>query len=338
MTYVRSASLRGFRTVVAELGGDADDLAQRVGLAPECLDQDDTLVPGAASAAMLEFAAQQLDCPDLGLRIAARQSVSVVGALSIALAHSPTFGDALETVDRYLFAYARFASLRLVPDPLRAPATVALAYAPASPDGPIQAVDLGLGFIHRGMAFLNRGPYGLRGVLLPFEPTAPLQAYEDFYGVPITVSSPYRTAALLRIPESLPRKPLTDIDETVRRLALAYLDRTTAPRSSDIAVRTKAAIQQSLGTGPVKQRAVARLLGLHPRTLQRLLAAHGTSYRQLFDDARRDFALQLITSTDLPLGYIATMCGFAEQASLSRASQRWWGTTAGSLRSTPSRS
>lgn len=70
--YFRSASLRGFRSVVAEQGGNADGLVSSVGLSPEVLDNDDLLVDGVRSAVLLEVAAERLECPDLGLRMAGR--------------------------------------------------------------------------------------------------------------------------------------------------------------------------------------------------------------------------------------------------------------------------
>ncbi|MFI6432721.1 hypothetical protein [Rhodococcus oryzae] len=45
MTVIRSASLRGFRALVAELGGNAEDLAEVVGVPAAALDTDDMMIP-----------------------------------------------------------------------------------------------------------------------------------------------------------------------------------------------------------------------------------------------------------------------------------------------------
>jgi AraC-like DNA-binding protein len=66
-------------------------------------------------------------------------------------------------------------------------------------------------------------------------------------------------------------------------------------------------------------------LGLGRRTLQRKLAACGTSLTVLVDEARRDRAELLVGEGLLTLGEVATRVGFAEQASFTRAWRRWFG-------------
>jgi AraC-like DNA-binding protein len=333
--YFRSASLRGFRTVVAEAGGDADVLVAGVGLAPDILDQDDLLVDGVRSAALLEIAAERLACPDLGLRMARQQSLSVLGALSIALASSPTLGATLPIVNRYLFVHSSFASFELGPDPAGVAGTSALYYRPARPTGPVQPVDLSLGFIHRGISFLNGGDYALREVWLPYNAPGRPELYEEFYGAPVVLGSPVSDAAVLRIPNELPARPLAGRDEPMHQLAIAFLDRMSSRGESDLLLRTREVVRHTLGAGTADQAAVAHLLHLHPRTLQRRMESHGVTFREVVDDVRRERALHLLATTTLPLGYVAGMCGFAEQASFSRAARRWWGCSPTAMRRRP---
>lgn len=337
MHYFRSASLRGFRAIVSECGGDADSLTASVGLPAGVLDQDDLLVDAVRSAVLLELAAEHLPCPDLGLRMAGHQSLSVLGALSIALANSATLGDTLPIVNRYLFVHSSFASFELGPDPSGVPGTSALYYRPARARGPAQAVDLALGFIHRGIAFLNGGPYSLREVWLPYPAPADPGRHERFYDAPVMFDSPVTEAAVLRIPSELPRQSLAGGDEPMRQLAIAFLDRMSSREKSDLLVRTREIIRHSFDAGLADQATVAGLLHLHPRTLQRRLHAQGTTFRQIVDDIRRERALHLLLTSDLPVGYIAGMCSFIEQASFSRAAQRWWGCSPSDIRVRPPR-
>lgn len=70
---------------------------------------------------------------------------------------------------------------------------------------------------------------------------------------------------------------------------------------------------------------VARQLGLHPRTLQRRLAAEGSSFAGLVDQARRERAERYLRETDMPLAQLSRALGYAEQSVLIRACQRWFG-------------
>ncbi|POX40520.1 AraC family transcriptional regulator [Streptomyces sp. Ru73] len=323
MTVIRSAGLRGFRAAVAELGGDAEEYARAAGLPVAALDSDDLLVDDLAMTRVLELAAAGLDRPDLGLRVAARQDLGMLGALALAIQNSPTVADALECTSRYLFVHAQALSLTLEPDPYGTPGIAALRFGP--PPGlpaPVQGTDLGLGFLHRAIRFLVDGPYGLRTVELPYRPAAPLAVYEEFFGVPVRVARP---AALLRVPRSLGDRPLSGGDEHLRRLALAFLAEQAPDGHAGLVPRVRGAVQQSLGTAPPDIGTVARLLSVHPRTLQRRLRAEGTTYAAILDDVRRQAARHYLTGTALPMTQIAALLGLSEQSALTRCCRRWWG-------------
>lgn len=330
MSVIRSAGLRGFRSTVAELGGEADALAAEVGLPPEALDTDDLLVQDFAVAAVLDLAAARLGCADLGLRVAARQDLGMLGTLALAIQNSPTMRDALECTARYLFLHARSLSLTLEPDPYGSRGVVALRYgvAPGLPT-PVQGTDLGLGVLHRMVTRLADGPYGLRTVELPHLPLAPLARYEEFFGVEVRAGRP---AAMLRIPSSFADQPIRGSDEATRRLAIAVLAGQSPQAPVDVTTTVHAAVVRALGTADTDIASVARLLALHPRTLQRRLAAEGTTYAAVVDGVRRAAAHRYLTSTDVPMGQVAGLVGLAEQAVLTRCCRRWFGATPTSVR------
>src|SRR5699024_3609309 len=70
---IRAASLRGFGALVSELGCEADHLLERFGIAPDVRESDDGLLSITSHDRMLDAAADELSCPDLGLRLAERQ-------------------------------------------------------------------------------------------------------------------------------------------------------------------------------------------------------------------------------------------------------------------------
>ncbi|MEV0355440.1 AraC family transcriptional regulator ligand-binding domain-containing protein [Nocardia sp. NPDC050697] len=336
MDYVRSAAVRGLRAVVAELGGDAERYARSARLPVAVLDSDDVLVPARAIGELLELAAADLACADLGLRLAARQDLTMLGSLEVAVRNSPTLGDALRCTSRYLFVHARSLSLTIGDDPRGAGDVAGLYYGPATADGPRQGTDLGVAFIHRAIGYLHRADYGLLEVSLPYPPPAATRVYLDFFGAPVRACR-NRGAAVLRIPRPVLDIELTAVSENLRRLALAFLTEQAAQRPAvaqrhDISGRVRSIIGRSLGTRTVDIVAVAGLLSLHHRTLQRRLEREGTTFAALVDEVRRDTAHRLLTTTDLPLGQVAGMVGYAEQSGFSRAARRWWDASAREVR------
>ena len=69
--------------------------------------------------------------------------------------------------------------------------------------------------------------------------------------------------------------------------------------------------------------ALARRLAVSPRTLQRQLAAHGTTWRAELDAARRYRAEQARNSGPLNLTSLARRLGYADPRSARRALRRW---------------
>ncbi|MGA8850122.1 MAG: AraC family transcriptional regulator ligand-binding domain-containing protein, partial [Aeromicrobium sp.] len=260
--------------------------------------------------------------PDLGLLLAERQDLSMLGALSVAIQNSPTLGDAMECTSRYLFIHARGLSVEVVEDPQGADGVMGVRYEQIGlGDEYRQGLDVGLGFLHRMMRFLLSGDYGLRGVELSHHPLAPVSRYEEFFGARVLTARP---AAVLRVPVSLASRRIDEANQAVRTVALAYLDQHGPAPGRGAAAQVEAALRQSLGTTTVQMADVAALLAVHPRTLQRQLDAEGTSFAAILDELRRTRARTYLTTSDMPMGQIAAALGLSEQSALSRSCRRWW--------------
>ncbi len=323
--------MRGFRAVVEAHGADAAMLAERYGVGAEALDSDDVLVSDIAMARLLEGAARDLPCPDLGLRMALHQDIGILGPLALAVQNAPTVGSALESASQFLFVHSPVLSFGIVPDPEGRHGEVGLRY--GSVDGgappPRQGADVGLAFVHRMIRFLVGGPYGLHSVHLPHRPLVPASRYAEFFGAEVRFQQP---SALLRVPRSLLDRPVTGGNESLREIALTYLQGRLPEPGRTLAPQARVAVERSLGSSPPRIEAVGRLLGMHPRTIQRKLAAEGTSFGSLLDDARREAALRFIQRTNLPFVQVAALVGLSEQSALTRCARRWFGATPRTVR------
>ena len=77
---------------------------------------------------------------------------------------------------------------------------------------------------------------------------------------------------------------------------------------------------------------LACLLGLGVRTLHRRLQAEGSSYRQIFEEFRRQRCLAQLSVSSSSAKRIAFSLGFANPASFHRAFRRWTGQTVSAFR------
>lgn len=333
MAYVRSAGVRGVRSVIEALGGSADVLARRSGLPEGALDDDEILVQDVAIGVLLETAAVELHCPDFGLRVALEQDFSMLGPLAVAIQNARTATQALEMTSKYMFFHARSLEISVIVDPAGEPGMLGVRYGYRDNDVhmPPQAADMALLFVHRSISRLLGANYGLRSVLLPFHPKAPPARYRELFGAPVEPGADY---AVLRMPAALLDRPIEGAAFSVRELALDYHGRRKLSKGESMSERTRDALRQSLGTGISTLAATARLLSVSPRSLQRALAIERTSYSAILDDVRREIATRLVTTTDLPLYQVASALALSDVTTFSQYARRWWGVTAREFRAT----
>jgi AraC-like DNA-binding protein len=76
----------------------------------------------------------------------------------------------------------------------------------------------------------------------------------------------------------------------------------------------------------------AKALHMASSSLQRHLAAEGTSYRDVKDQLRRDIAVFRLRTSDVPLVKLAAELGFADATAFQRAFKAWTGLPPGACR------
>jgi AraC-like DNA-binding protein len=96
-------------------------------------------------------------------------------------------------------------------------------------------------------------------------------------------------------------------------------------RRDNLITRVKSAIAKDLPSGSPSDDFIAKAVCMTPRTLQRRLAAEGTSFSKLRDAVRRELAEQYIADPSQSLSEISYLLGFSELSAFSRAFRRWTG-------------
>lgn len=114
------------------------------------------------------------------------------------------------------------------------------------------------------------------------------------------------------------------------RLAHAELGRHAATAFRD-------GVALALRTAPLdgtraRREAVARRLGVSPRTLQRRLADESTSFAKVLDETRRQLALSLIADPTISISDISRRVGYADLFAFNKAFRRWTGRSPSAFR------
>jgi len=326
----RAGSKRGYLALVRKLGGNPDELLQQHRLTSQMFDDENALVPADQVARLMEGTAYTLRCPDFGLQMANYQDISTLGPLAIAIQHSQTAREAVANASRYLFLQVGSLSLSVVGDPA-SPELTELRYDIRLPHMPVamQSHDLALGVTHRIIGLMFGERYRLHSVSLPHRPIAPPSTYQRFFGAPVRFAEPY---AALRIPRSLLDEPIPTFNETMRELAVHYLESHFAGPEHSISSRVRLALLRSLGTPQAEIAGIAGMLAMHPRTLQRQLSAEHTTFESIRDQVRQETAMRYLANTDVALAQIAALVGLSEHSALTRCCKRWFGRTPSEIR------
>ncbi len=94
------------------------------------------------------------------------------------------------------------------------------------------------------------------------------------------------------------------------------------PTELPLVAELREKIREELGRGPTIE-SVASRLGVAPRTLQRRLGEHGTSFVAEVDAVREELARAYVADPRLRLAEVAFRLGYADERAFLRAFKRW---------------
>jgi AraC-like DNA-binding protein len=328
---VRSSALQGYTTLMRGLGVDPAPLLRRYRIPSGSLSDDDAMLSLRSCIHLLEASALETGCADFGLRLSQVQDISVLGPLGIVLQNAPTVRQAWDYASRHLFVHSPGLELSLrdksstVEGASEMTVKIRLDRLPAHR----QSIDLCLADLHNMTKLLAAEKYDLRAVTLPHKPIATLAAYKRFFGAPVFMEQPF--AALHVSPGTL-RADLRGANHALRKITEDYLARHFRVPGESVTSRVRLALQHTLGTPQGSKTDVAALLAIHPRTLQRHLAAEGVTFEMIREETLKEAAMHYLRETDVPLGQLADILGFSEQSAMTRSCRRWFGMAPSALR------
>lgn len=321
---IRGSVLANFAELVSSLGGDADQLLRARGVDPAAPGDFDRFVSSAAAAAVVADAAELLNCPDFGMRLARKQGIQILGPVAVIIRNAETFASALEGVSRYLHNVAPPDHVELVRGPQVAVLTLTTTVHPAAHRD--QWVEKGLGLAMDAFRLMVGEDFVPLGVTMQHRRIGPLQNYKDMFHCPVEFGSELNS---LHLPNHALAQPIRDRDAAALSLAEKYL--TDIGPDLEVADRVRDLTQRLLVVNHASLVQVARAMSLHPRILQRRLAESGTTFEEILDNLRKELTWEL-SATSLQISEIATMLGYTEQSSYTRACRRWFGESPRHLR------
>lgn len=304
------------------LGLDPDELRRTLDVDAELLRDPDGRIALEVLYAYLELVIERTGDEHAPLRLARGLDVEAFDALGLLVASSACFGDALEHTIRYqrVFAEGERYDLEHAGD------SVHVRY---SPWGAPRVAHVAMADIFARDLAVNTGMITgrpIEGVRVRLRRAAPgdRARWRSLLGVDAELDAPLDEVIF---PRAALEIPIPRADPMIARFFERYLDERIARLPPDsLLARARAAIEDALPSGAITLTAVARRMRISPRTLQRRLAATGTSLTDLALGVRRARALALVEA-GVTVSEIAWLLGYSEPSAFHRAFRRWTGST-----------
>lgn len=321
---IQATALWGYREVVHQLGADPSAYLARFGIPRGVDEREDEFISFTAFVAMLEATAEELKCPDLGLRLSHWQGLDVLGPVAVIARNARTLLSAVDDVAHYLFVHSPAMTLHRAPWP--PDPDIAFSFQVTDPNvtSAIQSYELSMGVAVQIVHLLGGPDVVPAYIAFPHPQQGPDEAYRDVLGCPVKFNRAWCGFALS--PESA-ELPIVGADTATRRMARRYLDSRYIPPTAKLSERVADLARSLLPTGRCSLDAIATAMATPPRTLQRRLAAEGTSCQDVIERERRNLAARYLANRDIELSHVAGLVGYAEQSALNRSCKRWFDMT-----------
>lgn len=327
---VPAETLRFLPELVDALGQDGALFLKQRGVDPALLSQSARPITGFQLIHLLEDAADALGCPDIGMRLAARQRGEKMGNLfELVMKNSPTVGDALRYCASHVRTYSGSVSMGLREQGAGAGPFVHLELLLPQVFSQGQAVEHMMLRTCNIISGISGGRVWPREAWFTHANIAAPAHYRRHFRSRVRFGQPvsglcFDTADL--------QAPVPDADPQILQLATFFIENQFPARAVPMATQVRAFVARHVDSEDCTSEHTATALGLQVRTLQRRLREEGASFEGIRDAVRREIALQCLTRSRVPLSRVAEMLGYAETSAFSRSCHRWFSASPRELR------
>lgn len=322
--------MRGYDDLMRENNIQPEALLVAAGIPLAALEDDELRISLNAYAQLLEDSAEMIQCPDIGLKMALHQDISILGPISIAMQNAATIGDGLIVCERFLHTHSSGIRVTAHPDlPKPGLTTLRLSLLLPSWQASRQLMEQCLADLYHFAEWLAQQPPPVVAVHLPHQQLAGMDSYQAIFKCIPEFS---QERAEFHLPNAFLERDMEGASQAMHKISIDYLRLRYASSDQSIGDRVEDILKRALPSTRGRRDVVAQLLSMHPRTLQRRLAAEGRSFQAILDVVRKEEILRWLTESDMPLAQVAGLVGLADQTVLTRNCKRWFKATPAQIR------
>jgi AraC-like DNA-binding protein len=320
----RVGALTVVPALLRQLGTDSAPILAAAGLDASALEFAENTIPYASFGRLLEEGARRSGCEYFGLLVGQAWHLSTMGLVGQLIRHSLTVGAGLRLggVYHHLNSQGGVVFLR----ERAAVAEFGYAVYHRGVHGTHQIYDGVLAACINYMRELCGPGWVPSEVLVAHAPPADVGPYRRLFRSPVRFNSELNA---LRFAAHWLKRPVVGADLRTLRELEKQAGELPEP---DLIEKLHRSLRVLLLSGVTSGDAIAAMLAMHRRTLNRRLKAQGTNFREVLEDVRFEAARQLLNATQLALDDIAVALGYAGVSPFTRAFRRRSGTAPGQWR------
>lgn len=321
---VLTALVAGLLEAARAYGLPADELAAASGIRPEDLRDPDGRVPADTWLALWETIDARSEAREFGIWQARAVTVQTLGVVGYAMQHASDVRAAFGCLTRFRKLIGDAASPdideqgdRVLFHKVEVPRLARLS-------GLCLCAPLGtLTLLYELTGLPTASPLAIQATF-QHPPPSDAARFREVLGCPVEFNATETSIAIHKRVFDLPvRRPDPNLYAYLERHAQALESQLRDDQS--LAERVRQCLVERLRDGEPEQREIARVLGLHERTLQRRLRTEQTTFAQLLDGVRSELARMYLGDPRLAVFEIAYLLGFSEPSAFQRAFRRWTG-------------
>jgi AraC-like DNA-binding protein len=319
---VRIGGALAIPAVLRSLGADPAKVLTDAGVDPKLFEDPNNVISFAARTRLLAVGAARTGCPHFGLLVGQQHGLHTLGLTGLLVKYSPDVGTALRNLVRHTHLHVTGAAFGLAVDGNVASFTYDI-YEPHA-EGHDQTGDGAMAAYYNALRELCGPDWKPVEVRFAHRSPADVRPFRRFFRVPLRFDAEQYA---VRFPAYWLNRPLPDTDPELRRLLRSQIDMLEARFGDDFPNQVRRVLRSALVARHAKADQVAALFSMHSRSLNRHLHAFGTSFQQLLDEIRYEFARQMLEDSTMELGEIAAALDYAAPGIFTRAFRRWSGAT-----------
>jgi AraC-like DNA-binding protein len=310
-------------------GASRERLAERSGIDPAELQDQDNRIPFARFVALMRAGKELCNDPALALHFGEAFDIAELSIVGLIGQAAETFAEALAQLNRYRRLIADVdgvaAGDRLVLS--RDAGQLWLIDRRENPNDFPELTESSFARMVCSSRRFVRDRAVVKAVHVTHAEPAYRAEYDRIFQLPVVFDSDKN--ALLMTDDSWltlkPPSPSRYIFGVLSERAQALLE--SLEKSTSTRGRVESLLMPILHTGDASMDLIAGRMGLSRQTLSRKLKAEGVTFEKLLDELRRTLALGYLSGKKVSVKETAYLVGFSEPAAFSRAFKRWTGSS-----------